>query len=338
MIERVPPVVFNGRSPSAQLFTGWLRVGSTTPTAGIQRRDFLKTSLLPAALPLLASRAFETHAADNELAGADAKPPGITDTNVHLFDWPFRTLKYRRTADLVAKLRKHRVTQAWAGSFEALLHKNLDAANARLAAECRASGGMLLPFGSVNPVWPDWEEDLRRCHETYKMPGIRLYPNYHHYRLDRPEVAQLLGRATERGLLVQITVEMEDERVHHPIINVPPVDVAPLAAVLKHVPGARIQLLNALTAFKGNSSGLIQETKIVFDIANLEGTGAVGRLIEGMHWSIRARVPHERLLFGSHAPYFPCEAAVLRLFESPLERDQLLAIMQENARRLLERT
>ena len=69
----------------------------------IVRRDFLKTSLLPAAaLPLLASREVEVHAADSEPAAAAAEPPGIIDTNVHLFDWPFRSLKYRRTADLVA--------------------------------------------------------------------------------------------------------------------------------------------------------------------------------------------------------------------------------------------
>jgi hypothetical protein len=305
----------------------------------ILRRDFLKTSLLPAALPLLASQAVAVHAADKEPAVAAGEPPGIIDTNVHLFDWPFRSLKYRRTADLVAKLRKHRVTQAWAGSFQTLLHKNLDAANARLADECRVHGeGMLLPFGSVNPAWPDWEEDLRRCHETYQMPGIRLYPNYHNYRLNQPEVLQFLGRATERGLLVQIAIEMEDERVHHPVINVPPVDAAPLAETWKQVAGARIQLLNGLTALnRGGASGLVQETRIVFDIANLEGTGAVGRLIEGKHGSIRSQVPHARLLFGSHAPFFPCEAAVLRLFESPLEREQMLAIMQENARRLMQR-
>src|SRR5262249_13848219 len=132
----------------------------------IVRRQFLKASLLPAALPILAPEPFQTCASAKEPAAAGAHPPGIIYTNVHLFDWPFRRLKYRRTVDLLAKLRKHRVTQAWAGSFEALLQKNLDGANRRLADECRSNGGgTLLPFGSVNPVWPGWGEDLRRCHE-----------------------------------------------------------------------------------------------------------------------------------------------------------------------------
>lgn len=307
----------------------------------VDRRDFLKGSLLPAvALPLLSSREVQVAAAQEPQSSSAAPPPGIIDTNVHLFDWPFRKLKYSRTADLVAKLRKHRVTQAWAGNFQALLHKNLDAANAQLADECRANGaGFLVPFGSVNPVWPDWEEDLRRCHEMYKMPGIRLYPNFHNYRLDVPEFVQLLGQATERGLLVQIAIQLEDERVHHPVINVPVVEATPLVAALKKLPKARVQLLNGMAALqKGAAAPLVQDTKVVFDIANMEGAGAIGRLMAGQHRSIPTQVHHSRLLFGSHAPYCPCEAAVLRLFESPLEREQMQAIMQENARALLRRT
>ena len=43
----------------------------------------------------------------------------------------------------------------------------------------------------------------------------------------------------------------------------------------------------------------------------------------------------ERLLFGTHAPFFPCESALMKLFESPLDRPQLDKIMYANARRLL---
>jgi hypothetical protein len=298
----------------------------------------LKGSLLPAAaLPLLSIRAVHA-AAVQEQQPAAAAPPGIIDTHVHLFDWPFRRLKYAQTAALLAKLKKHRITQAWAGTFQALLHKNLDAANARLVEECRRHGdGFFIPIGSVNPVWPDWEEDLRRCHEVHRMSGIRLYPNFHNYSLDRPELARLLELAARRGLLVQIVIEMEDERVHHPIVTVPPVNATPLAAVLKQLPQAKVQLLNGVTALARGGSALAQASGLVFDIANLEGTGAVGRLIEGKHPSIRSLIPASRLLFGSHAPFFPCEAALFRLFESPLEKDQLLPIMRDNARSLLTR-
>ena len=137
----------------------------------LTRRRFVKGVLLPAALGALPKGAVR----GEELDGGANSPPDIIDTNVHLFDWPFRRLKYAGTEALVAKLRRHRVEQAWAGSYEGLLHKNLDGVNSRLAEECRAKGGgMLVPFGTVNPALPDWEEDLRSCQEKYGMPGVRL--------------------------------------------------------------------------------------------------------------------------------------------------------------------
>src|SRR3954453_15057852 len=136
----------------------------------IDRRRFVQTLLLPAALPVAAALTRATAAAEQ----APAAGPEIIDCNVHLFDWPYRTLKYARTEALAAKLRQHRITKAWAGNFEAVPHTQFDAANRRLAEECRSKGeGMFIPIGSVNPGGPDWEEDLRRCHEQYRMAGVR---------------------------------------------------------------------------------------------------------------------------------------------------------------------
>ena len=125
--------------------------------------------------------------------------PGIIDTNVNLFKWPFRRMKYGETRSLVAKLRHHRITKAWAGNFEALFSKSINEVNARLAEECRVNGeGILIPFGTVNPAWPDWEEDLRRCHEVHRMPGIRLYPAYQTFDLNHIEFPRLMSQATDR--------------------------------------------------------------------------------------------------------------------------------------------
>jgi uncharacterized protein len=109
----------------------------------IDRRSFLKNSLLGAAAASLPGR--EPWAARTATArsagGASSSPaPGIIDTNVNLFNWPFRALKYRDTKALVAKLKKHRVIEAWAGNFDALLSKDMSGVNARLAAECLEHG------------------------------------------------------------------------------------------------------------------------------------------------------------------------------------------------------
>ena len=307
----------------------------------MDRRRFLKNSLLSAAVVSFTDRqpvAAQTAPRSVALATSSGVV-GIIDTNVNLFDWPFRALKYRDTKALVAKLKKHRVIEAWAGSFEALFSKDMNGVNTRLAAECREHGpGFLVPFGSVNLAWPDWDEDLRRCHEVHKMPGIRIYPGYQPFDLDHAGMEHLVKMTSERGLILQVVFGMEDPRVHHPIINVGPVTFAPLLKAVKSTPNAKVQLLH----FSGSSqdkdlSEFMTETNTVMDISRLEGNGAVGRMIGSITGLPSARVSVERILFGSHAPYFPVETAILKLMESPLDVPQLEAIMQRNARRLLPR-
>ena len=201
--------------------------------------------------------------------------------------------------------------------------------NAWLAEECRRHGkGLLVPFGSVNPKFPDWENDLRRCVEVHRMPGIRLHPNYHGYKLDDPDFAKLVRLATERGLVVQLALIMEDRRTMHPLLQVEPPDVKPLADVVRKTPGLRLELLNAMNSLRGQPLlDLLNAGEVCVEIAMLEGVGGVASLLE--------KVPLDRVLFGSHAPLFYFESGLLKLKESPLNEEQLRAIRCDNARRLL---
>ena len=82
-------------------------------------------------------------------------------------------------------------------------------------------------------------------------------------------------------------------------------------------------------------TALVRETQITFDIAATEGNGGIDQLIRGKNYSYTGAIPVERLVFGSYAPFFPCESALLKLFESPLDLAQLEKLMHANARRLM---
>lgn len=253
----------------------------------------------------------------------------IIDVNANLSRWPFRRVPCDDPQKLVDKLRKCGVREAWAGSLDGLFHKDVRSVNRRLAAECRQAGaGLLRPFGTVNPSLPDWQEDLRRCAEDHHMPGIRLHPNYHGYKLQDAVFAELLARAERCGLIVQLVVRMEDPRMQHPLARVEDVDTSPLAKLVADRPKLRLVLLNALRTLQGDSiTALIQAGDVSFEIAMLEGMHGISNLLQ--------RVPVERLLFGSHLPLFILESAVLKLRESPLTVAETEAITYSNAQRLI---
>ena len=248
----------------------------------------------------------------------------IVDTNVSLFRWPFRRLPLDDRDALVQKLHALGIVQAWAGSFEAILHRDITGVNQRLAEACR-DYAELIPVGSVNPMLPGWQKDLRRCAEDYNMPGIRLHPNYHRYTLDGPMFHQLLDLSTAAGLFVQIAVAMEDTRTQHHLLPMPDVNLTPLSHAMAEQPGARVQILN----HRGPASAfekLSQMPGVFFDTARIDGTDGVPKLLEG--------VPPDRVLFGSHAPFLIPEAALIRVHESGLlDTATLKAILSENAER-----
>jgi uncharacterized protein len=252
------------------------------------------------------------------------------DVNVHLSRWPFRRLSCDEPAELVARLRRLGVQSAWAGSFDALLHRDLANANSRLLEDCRKHGkDFLVPFGTVNPLMPFWEDDYNRCKEM-KMPGLQLYPAWHGYSFNHPEFVKLLRKAAGDGMIVQIDLRIEDERTQHPLLRLQPVDPAPLPEVVATVPRLRLVLLNHFSIVKPDIlRKAVAAGQVFIDIATVEGVGGIAKLLE--------TVPAARVLFGSHYPFFYFESAELKMKESNLEPAVEKAIRIDNAQRLLAR-
>ncbi|EDL61199.1 amidohydrolase family protein [Gimesia maris] len=285
------------------------------PGCEFNRREFLTTS---------ATVGFAATFGLNTTQSAKNKTPDlkIIDTNVSLFQWPFRKLPLDDTQTLVKKLQVLGMEQAWAGSYEGILHRDISSVNQRLTDECRRYP-QLIPIGSINPTLPDWEHDLQQCSQKHQMPGIRLHPNYHGYTLTDPRLLALLQQATAAGLFVQLAVSLEDIRTQHQSLQVADVDLTLLPELAANVPGLRLQLLNAKLR-PDLINKLSQAPGIFFDTARIESTDGVPELVK--------RLPAGRVLFGTHAPFLIPEAALVRVSESSiLNTEELKFVLADNA-------
>lgn len=251
----------------------------------------------------------------------------IIDTNVSLSHWPCRRLPGDELGKLVNKLRAHGISEAWASSFDGILHTDLRAVNSRLDASCKSVSELTLePFGVVNPLLTDWREDLRLCHERHGMGGIRLFPAYHGYQLKSAVFGELLALASQYGMIVQIAVRLEDPRVQHSRLRATDVEVTPLIEQLGQHSRTAIVLLNALQSVRGETLHSLAKTRrVFFEISTLEGMSGIHQCLETL--------PLGQLLFGSHFPFFVLESSLLKLRESSLSPQQLAAITFENALR-----
>jgi predicted TIM-barrel fold metal-dependent hydrolase len=301
----------------------------------MNRRVFIKNAALAAATAAAGYNRAQAQSPGQSQApvpGAEAAPPDLIDTNVYLSRWPYRRLPYDRTQRLAQMLKQQGVARAWTGSFDALFHRDISAVNVRLAGECAAEGGgLFVPFGAVNPTLPDWEEDLRRCHEVHRMPGIRLHPDFHGYSLEDPRFTRLMELATARKLIVQLPLGMEDPRTQPPNGTFAAPHPGPLADLLPRMPGAKVVLLNFFRGYGYNRVLLVRLNglpQVSFDMATVEGVDAVKEVLDS--------VGSIRLLFGSYAPYYNFDSSRLKLQESELSAEQLAAIRHGNASALMQ--
>ncbi|MGI5816652.1 MAG: amidohydrolase family protein [Armatimonadota bacterium] len=255
----------------------------------------------------------------------------IIDCNANLGSWPFRRTEYGTPEQLIERLSRVEIDRAWVTSLDAVMLKNVAAANAPLA-EAVAGFDALTAVGTVNPSWPKWERDLAECAEL-GMPGVRVNPNYQGWLLTDPVFGALLAAAEDLGLFVEVTVGMTDERHHHPLVMVPSVSLGGILDACAAHPGTTIVIANAKNAgivgVARDAGGPLPE-RLYFEISHIESVGGVQAVAD--------EIGIEHLLFGTHAPYYYPESSALKVFkECDFSDEELEALTHGNAEGLLAR-
>jgi uncharacterized protein len=250
----------------------------------------------------------------------------IMDCNCLLGEWPFRRMARGDAAGLLELMDGYGIAQAWVGAVEGIFYRDMTAANELLLERISGHEDRLLPWAVINPAFPGWEEDLQEA-EAAGCVGLRLYPNYHGYELTDGCLTDVLGAARALCWPVALYHKVQDERLHHWRMPVPAVDMSALPAIVEQCPDLPLLICGQSLQFAEQYRGLFAGTGVSMEISRLEGIGGVGDLI--------GTIGAEHVVFGSHAPFFYLEAALLKVQEGGLSEADRDLVLHENAARLL---
>ncbi len=254
----------------------------------------------------------------------------MIDVNAGLGEWPFAALQHNTPPALLKWLGAAGIDRACVAPLEAVLYRDIQQANVRLHRAVERYRDRLLPFCVIDPSYPDWQGDLDQCRHQWRTTGVRLLPSYHGYRITDRCCLELFETLQEARLPVQIAPVISDPRMHHPRAHVVPASLDGILDIAERFSRLNIALLNVRVetepALK-DAAAARACPNLFFDIAWVDGLGQVGELVE--------KFGDEHLLLGTNAPLMIPIAAVYKLRETDLTKEQVDRITRGNALRFL---
>jgi uncharacterized protein len=178
----------------------------------------------------------------------------------------------------------------------------------------------------LNLTLNTWRRDLEDCVKRFGVHAVKLTPNNHQLELADRRADELCDFAAEKKLNVCVQMRMMDERTHHPLMKVPAVPAAELAALAARHPCTQFV---ACGIYNGELVKIRDASNVTVEISMVEsGQSLINAL---------PNTGPERLVFGSHSPLLYFESALAKLNVDPqfVPGAQIAAIASGNARRLL---
>ena len=126
-----------------------------------------------------------------------------------------------------------------------------------------------------------------------------------------------------KGVTPLIVIREEDERGQNPLCKVAAVPISEIDGLAKLFPETTFIAVNAY-AYEYNS---VTAENVCIDIAFAEAFPALATSVEA--------IGCQRLLFGSHAPFFCTGAAVSKLTYGKLNEEDVENIAHKNIERIL---
>ena len=237
---------------------------------------------------------------------------------------PFRRSQHHSVENLLRLMDKASIDRAAVSPLAGAFYPNAQEANEEIYPDIRKHADRLALIAALNPTYPGWKDDLKRSHEVLSAKGIRLFPGYHGYELDLPEVSELASL----GLPIFISVRLWDERQHPPKFMVPAIPAASVADLANKHPGTDFVI--SMARYGEIATALKQAGNLFADIAGVQGpTNCIRKLI--------AEVGSDRLLFATELMLQYALPARFKVDYAHLSEDDRERLHEGNLARVLGR-
>ena len=259
----------------------------------------------------------------------------IIDFFTGIGSWPFRKLKHGTDLQLTNLLKKENIDRAVVYSIYSILAKDCMEGNREVAEAAGTYPDSIIPFAVINPAFPGWEGDYKTCFEEMGFKGLRLFPTYHGYNLKDNCFSEIIAIVEKKQIPVVLAVRVEDERQHHWLAKVPPLDIKAAADAINSFPKVTFVLSGAKYPELLSVKQLLQQSdNWYFDIGRMQGRhdnpGPVEVVVKATD-----DFGAKRMIFGSNAPFQYIKSSLLKVQHASIdERDRAL-ILSGNAQRLL---
>ncbi len=247
----------------------------------------------------------------------------MIDAAAYTGHWPFRPLQPSDPAGLLSRLSAAGIERALVTPIEGLFYEDPQMANERLAASLQGLPA-LAPVCVLNPALPAWERDLEVCRSRFHCRAVKLFPAYHRYSpIDQP-ARDLFKAAGNLGVPVVVQLRVQDVRNQNALAFAPDVSLSDFLTIAPRYRDTQFVLgCIKYAEILELASRLPDLPHVWVEISNLEYVDGLRRIID--------RVGTQRLLFGSHTPFFLIESAILKLSEAVLTSKERETITRDNA-------
>jgi predicted TIM-barrel fold metal-dependent hydrolase len=258
----------------------------------------------------------------------------LIDINANIGHWPFQQTNCNSCKALLDRMNSFGVNMSVIGNMNGIFYKDTQASNEELFEEINSDRhfrNRFIPFGTINPIYAGWKNDLEICIRKFRMKGIRLYPQYHDYELTDPACIELVKMARDCGIIVGFTIRMVDSRLRAWMDLSNEWALKDIIPIMKAVPDAKYLVLNVSGGIQLNDEDtkLFRDTDILLDTSGRNITNPSGLI---------SKFGKDKFAFGTHSPILDYLTGLLRiesLKDSETDEATKELLRSGNARRIL---